>query len=148
MSLYDKFKGLLKPVTKEDPFFGTLQYQKVGFWEGKKFFTPLDHDCEITIEGGPDRPTGAQRSFYRELENRYEALKEEISQDLLEQLRNWREDFSESDVWEMFSLESFSIPDIDGGNHEWELVYDLRGDDHYFCIMMSGWEVRGIRVDG
>jgi hypothetical protein len=148
MGLLDMIKKAFAPITKEDPFFGTIRFQKVGFWEAKKDFAPESRVYEITIDGGEDRPTESQREFYRTLEHRYPTLKEEIAKELLEQLKNWREEFTEEDVWEQFSLESFGLSDLDAGQKEWELVYELKDDGHLFCVILKDWEMQGIRVDG
>ncbi|HSE82916.1 MAG TPA: hypothetical protein VLB01_00040 [Thermodesulfobacteriota bacterium] len=148
MSVLNRIKKALSPLTKEDPFFGNIRYQKVGFWEGKKYFAPEQKEYEITIDGGEDRPTESQRQFFRELELRYPGLKWEFSKDLSEQLRNWDENWDEKDLWSHFELESFGLPDIDAGQMEWELVYEHKESGHYFCIMMNGWSVEGIRIDG
>jgi hypothetical protein len=148
MSLFRKIKQAFAPKTKDDPFFGPLRYQRAGFWEAKKLFAPEGKVYEITIDGSEDRPTETQRLFYTELEQRYTRLKEEIALDLLEQLKNWREEFTDRDVWQQFRLESFSLPDLDAGQNEWELVYELQDDGHLFCVMLSGWQIEGIRIDG
>ena len=79
-------------------------------------------------------------------------LKEEtfsqITPELLSQLRNWRPEFTDQDVWRLFTLESLSIPDLDGGINNWEIVYDLEGDDHTFSVIFEGWDIQGIRIDG
>ncbi|HEX3037170.1 MAG TPA: hypothetical protein VHT73_18955 [Thermodesulfobacteriota bacterium] len=148
MSILDRLKKTFSPITKEDPFFGNIRYQKVGFWEGRKYFAPEKREYEITIDGGEDRPTESQRQFFRELELRYPSLKGEFSKDLLEQLRNWNEDCDEKDLWNQFELESFGLPDIDAGQKEWELVFEHKESGHYFCIMINEWNVEGIRIDG
>ena len=148
MGLFDRFKSMLSPVSKDDPFFGPVRFQKAGFWEADMHFAPEDGRVEIVIAGGKNHPTEAQRRFYRELEQRYPQLKQEAGEYLLEQLRNWREDFEPDDVWTQFRLESFSLPDPDAGAQEWELVYELHDDGHLFCVMMNRWQVEGIRIDG
>lgn len=148
MGFIKKAAKVFKPVCQDDPFFGRLLFQKVGFWEGKKFFTPENREYEFTIEGGEDRPTESQRRFFCDLETRYAKLKPEITKALLEQLHNWNERFSEKEIWRVFVLESFSIPDLDAGQHEWELVYEFKKDGHLFCLMMNGWKIEGLRIDG
>jgi hypothetical protein len=150
MGWIDSIKKLIVPIKKQDPFFGLIRYQKVGFWEGKKNFSPLHREYEITIDGDESRPTESQRQFYREIESRYETLQEAIIHDLLQQLQNWVEEIqiNESEVWEHFTLDGFGIPDLDAGKKDWELVYEFKDDGHYFCIMMNGWDIEGIRIDG
>ena len=148
MTLIKKAAKVFTPIYKDDPFFGRLRFQKVGFWEGKKYFTPEQREYEFTIDGGDDRPTESQWSFFRTLETRYATLKPEIGKALLAQLRNWQKRFASKDVWKEFALESFGIPDLDAGQQEWELVYEFKEDGHLFCVVMNGWKIEGIRIDG
>ncbi|MGH7495562.1 MAG: hypothetical protein ACREOO_24645 [bacterium] len=148
MGLIKKVVKVFTPIYKEDPFFGRLCFQRAGFWEGKKYFAPERREYELTIDGGDDRPTESQSSFYRTLETRYATLKPEIAKALLAQLCNWQKRSATRDVWNEFTLESFGIPDVDAGEQEWELVYELKEDGHLFCVAMNGWKIEGIRIDG
>ncbi len=148
MDLFARLKKIFAPLTKDDPFFGQIRFQKAGFWEAKRHFAPEGREYEMTIAGGETRPTASQRDFYRELEARYPGLKAEIAQELLAQLRNWREELAPPDVWAYFSLESFGLPDLDAGETIWELIYELKDDGHLFCVVLDGWAIRGIRIEG
>src|SRR5262245_14004460 len=148
MGLIKKAAKVFAPIYKEDPLFGRLRFQKTGFWEGKKYFTPERREYEFTLDGGEDHPTESQRRFFGELETRYATLKPEIAKVLLEQLRNWQKRFTTKDVWNEFRLESFGIPDVEAGQQEWELVYEFKQDGHLFCVILNGWKIDGIRIDG
>lgn len=148
MDLLKKVASLFSPTYKDDPFFGRLRFQKVGFWEGRKFFAPENGEYEITIDGGLEHPTESQRAFFREIETKYPELKKELTKEFLELLQNWKDDFSEEEVWDQCSLQGIGIPDIDAGKTEWELVYELTDDGHCFCPVIENWEIRGISIDG
>lgn len=148
MRIIESIRSLFEPPTKDDPFFGSIRYQRVGFWEAKLYFAPEEDTFEITIDGDADGPTLSQKHFYQELEHRYGALKAEIGRELLNMLQNWRPEARSDDVWAQFRLESFGIPDLDAGKDEWELVYENLEDGHFFCVILQSWQVQGIRVDG
>jgi hypothetical protein len=148
MHTLELLRRLYKPPTRVDPFFGTIRYQRVGFWEAKMYFAPEEDTFEIAIDANAAGPTRSQKHFFQELERRYPALKQEIGGELLDQLRNWTEDADPEAVWQRFRLDSFGIPNLDAGNTEWELVYEHLEDGHYFCVIMQEWQIEGIRVDG
>lgn len=148
MRWMDVLKWRLGPWIKNDPVFAFIRYQRVGFWEGKTEFAPLGGEVSIPVDGDESRPTPSQRHYYREIEKRYKSLRNEIAPELLQQLRNWNVEIDRDDVWKTFVLEGIGIPDLDAGGDEWELTYSLQGDNRWFCVMMKGWTIQGIHIDG
>lgn len=147
-ALFGWWRSVRRPLVKDDPVFGRIRYQRAGFWEGDVYFAPEDRRYGITIDGGPDRPTDAQRAFFHELETRYPALKAVFADDLLEQLQNWNPEIRAEDVWAHFTLESFGLPDLAAGERAWEMIYELHDDGHLFGLLLEDWTVTGVRIDG
>lgn len=148
MGLFDSIKKAIGPLHIHDPFFGSLRYQKVGFWEGKKQFAPLGREIEFTLDASEEGASEDHRKFYRDLEARYPELARRFEPLLLNELREWLDEPFTGNVWDEFELESYGIPNPSAQPQEWELIYTSKSAGHYFCMLMQGWETTGIRVDG
>jgi hypothetical protein len=144
MGLLDRFRTL----QIEDPVLGPLRYQRAGFWEGKRRFAPVDRLIEFTVDAGEEGPHATHRRFYQELESRYPALVPRFEEALRREWMNWNGEPLTGSVWDEFFLEGFDVPGGNPESAEWALVFPSRNDGHYFCLLMRGWDVESVRVDG
>jgi len=67
MGMIKRILQSLRPIYMQDPFFGRIRFQKVGFWEASTLFKPLGTRVEVTIDADEKGPVEAEREFYREI---------------------------------------------------------------------------------
>jgi hypothetical protein len=148
MGFLDSLKKALRPLRIDDPFFGSLRYQRAGFWEGKKRLEPLGAEIEVLIDAGDEGPSEAHREFYRQVEARYGEIEPRIEKTLFDELRRWDDGAPAAGIRDEFPLESMDVPRADASPLEWELVYPSKTTGHYFSVSMRDWEPVRVRVDG
>ena len=126
---------LLRPIRKRDSRFGDLRYFRSGeFWEGKVAFQPTGSVVEVLISGTAMAPTDEQRSFFAEVERRYDELLPAIREILLEARRPTTPDDAQ------FELICVDIPATPGSHVEWELSYQTRPKSWNFTVTLVGWK--------
>jgi len=113
MSLFDRWKK----KTISDPVFGSLTYQRVGFWEG---FLPLGgRDVPICVEADEEGPRAHQRQTAEFVQRGFDALMDIA-----------RTSATPATTAEL-KLESASFEPEEGA---WEVVLISDEDSLYRCI--------------
>lgn len=146
-------------VLIEDEVFGSLKQKIFGehdseciFYNYALTFAPTGRkiECEIKCPAGVrlDRPTAAQRAFYKHIERRYDQLTEAITVILKAELKDWNPPFRFQNFEEEFQLVYLLIPAAESGPMYWEWTFELVRDTMYsFSVEMRGDEPQpGISV--
>lgn len=143
MRILDEVLRPFRPLRVDDPVLGTLRFQKVGFWEGKKPFPAAGREVEFTVDADKAGPREGHREFFTKFIQRYPELFAKMEPMLRSELSKWSDDLNPN-----FTIESFGIPDPASSPPEWEVVFTTESAGHYLCVLFEGWQPTGIRVDG
>jgi hypothetical protein len=123
-----------------DEFFGEIEFQRISFpeglsvkfWNGKKYFTPLNKEISFTLNISRKGPKPYHRVLYKEIEVRYFDLLEKIKQ--LTVSEEYKEYFEEnfylySDIINDFDLVEIDIDDKKGEVSSWSFNYVKKTDN-------------------
>ena len=147
MGLFDIFRRA-KQLEALHPVFGRIAYQGDATWElGKATFPPVGHDVEVIIHAGIDGPSDAHLRYWRELIERWPALKTACEHLLRRTLVHWIESPECGDIWSRVDLESLTIyPGVPP--EQWELKFWCEEAGHWPTILMRQWTPTDCFVDG
>ncbi|TGE23725.1 hypothetical protein E5K00_00490 [Hymenobacter aquaticus] len=148
-----------KPLRLEDQVFGRLRYFDTpesggGYWEGETRFTAARYEVGLAIDGPKTGPTAAQRSFYQEIEARYEQMVPAIAQLITATFTKSEPDFVIRDFKQEFQPDFLSLPVIekpDTAEPAWEIAFEtthakirmasvyveMRGFQPYYVYLMA-----------
>jgi hypothetical protein len=132
----------------EDSVFGRIIFHKPGYWEGNTYFAPVEKTVQTLITAEKEGPSERQRSFYRQLEQEYPELEQELGDMLYDTYSNWKEGFPRSRIWEVFALDSIAISNFSEEYVHLQLSYGCANDEHLFTIELDGLHPRGLFLDG
>ena len=132
--------------TITDPMFGDLLLNQRGterFWEGNIVFAPTNQNIGITLWHLEGRVDNAQKNFYRELENRYSEMLNEIGPCLLREFLKKNDLGDDCDIWKVFKFVGFTFPTASGlikGSFEWDMFYSYDEGKPPFLVEMLNWQ--------
>lgn len=148
------------PGTLKDELFGelsgTVDGAQFGLWSGSVDFHGTS--VEITICGNESGPAREAAEIYRQLRDRYPALKPAIEKALYDECREWvAEAFpqgqeqlkligSPSEIWSLAKLRAISIAAHHGTVELWYIM--KWSDCHQFTVEIREWAVTGASVNG
>jgi hypothetical protein len=138
----------------EDAFFGELRYfdskdKTLRYFEGKRYFKPIDGPTEISIDADFSGPFEEQKQFFRQVEESYDELVERIKPFITNEFQDWKEGFVIMDFKKEFTPVHFSIPRLPEDQMKWELAFDTIHDlNHGVTIEFMDFQPTGILIDG
>lgn len=148
MNIFKKIAEAFKPLTLNDPVFGSLRFQKVGIWEGKVQFKPLSVEVEVLVDADSTGPTEEQRRWFKEVELRYPSLLPEIVEGAMPRIQEWNGDLTKDKMLQELILESISINKCESGRHEWDLTFNSESLDHWVIVTLADWITMDTIIDG
>lgn len=148
MNIFKKIAEAFKPLTLNDPVFGTLRFQKVGFLEGKVRFKPLSADVEVLVDGDSTGPTEEQRRWFKEVEDKFPALLPDIVEGAMPQIREWNADLTKDKMLQELKLETISVNKCVPGKHEWDLTFNAESLEHWVNVSLIDWATTKTIIDG
>jgi hypothetical protein len=125
-----------RPLRLVDPVFGSLRFQRVGFWEGRVTFTPTQSEVEVLLDGGPLGPSEAQRHFFTELSSRFHATLPALVKAMRERLASYQG--PRKAQTESFTLVCIGLPADPSESSSCELSFEDASGFHY-TVPISGW---------
>lgn len=150
MGLLDIFKKKPKYV---DELFGELGYttfkdKSKNFYDGTITFDA--QQCGINIDADENGPTIDQKSFFKELCDKYPSLKKDVIVPFLnKELEEWSGNSPISDFDKEFELDGISLPAIHAKAVQWSLTLYYTKIEHYVTIEFTEWQPNsGVAVDG
>lgn len=123
--------GRWKAKIQEDPVFGTLRFQSVGFWEGKLDFG--GDIVEFVVEAGAEGPEDHQRRTAELLSRDYERLTGQAKSAV---------ETVEASVLTVESISFEQEPSV------YEIVFTCRDDSYYYNVRVNGDKAEFLGVDG
>jgi hypothetical protein len=148
MNIFKKIAETFKPLTINDPVFGTLRFQKVGFWEGKVHFKPLSVEVEVLVDADSTGPTEEQRRWFKEVELKYPSLLPEIVEGAMPRIQEWNVDLTKDKMLQELKLESISVNKCESGRHEWDLTFNSESLEHWVSVTLTDWTATKTTIDG
>jgi hypothetical protein len=151
MGLFDFFK---KPDKYIDEYFGPLHFvgsrdASQDYFEGKTFFNPGHNEVTIIVKAGKNGPTSEQHQFYKQFQENYDHYVAKIQPLIIDEFRNWRDDFEISDFLKEFKLVFLVIPNMRDTPLVWEMAFTTIHDlDHHVTINFLDDQPNGILIDG
>ena len=138
----------------EDAFFGELRFfdskdKTLQYFEGKRYFKPIDGPIEVSIDADFSGPSEKQKQFFRQVEESYDELVDRIKPFITNEFRSWKEDFVIRDFKKEFTPVHFSIPRVPKDQMEWELTFDtIHVLNHSVTIEFINFQPTRILVNG
>ena len=148
MNIFKKIADAFKPLTLVDPVFGTLRYQKVGFWEGKVRFQPLSEEIEVLVDGDATGPTGEQGRWFKEIEGRYASFLPQIVDSAMPRIHEWNKELTKDKMLKELKLETISVNKCESGQHEWEVTFYSDSLEHWVNVTFIDWKASQAMIDG
>ena len=148
MNIFKKLLAAFGPPTLSDPVFGTIRFQKVGFWEGKIRFAPLSSEIEVLIDSGATGPTEEQRQWFRTVEEKYLSSLPQIIDVAMPQVHEWNKELTKEKLMAELHLETISINKCEPGTHEWDITFYSGTLEHWVNITLNEWSVINTTIDG
>lgn len=151
MGIFDFFK---KPAKITDDCFGPLHFvgsgnASQGFFKGKIFFEPTQKEISFVIKADKNGPTTEQREFYKQFRENYDQYVTRIQPLIIDEFRNWRDDFEISEFSKEFEFVFLLIPNLQDTPLVWEISFTTIHDlDHNITIEFLDDQPRGILIDG
>ena len=133
LDLFARFR----PLRIIDPVFGSLRFQRVGFWEGHVRFAPTQSEVEVLLDGGPSGPTEAQRHFFAELSSRFHVTLPTLVEVMRERLASHQGPPRQAQT-ESFTLVCIGLPADPSASSSCELSFEDTSGFHY-TVPISGW---------
>lgn len=143
--MLEKLFARFRPLRTVDPVFGSLRFQRVGFWEGRVTFAPTQSPVEVLLDGGPSGPTEAQRRFLAELNTRFVAVLPAI----VEAMRGWLASYQAEQPQfqsESFTLVCISLPEDPFSAPSWELSFEGTESGFHYTVPISGWSPGSVEL--
>lgn len=151
MGLFDFFK---KPERFIDDCFGALHFvgsgnASQGFFKGKIFFEPTQNEISFIIKADKNGPTSEQRQFFKQFCTDYDQYVTKIQPLIIDEFRNWRDDFEITEFSKEFELVFLLIPNLRDSPSVWEISFTTIHDlDHNVTIEFIDDQPSGILIDG
>ena len=152
MGLFDIFK---KPKTIQDDFFGNLAFIEIknnpsqSYFEGNRWFSPIQKEVEYLITADPIGPSLQQRDFYKNVETNYKDLINKARPLIEQEFRNWKEHFEIQDFEKEFKLVNLSIPRLDIKELIWDMSFEtVHDENHLVTVNFKDFEIDAIVIDG
>ena len=148
MNIFRKIANAFMPLTLDDPVFGKMRFQKVGFWEGKVQFKPLSSEVEVLIDADPDGPTEEQRRWFKEIEGRYSSFLPQIIDAAMPRIREWNKELTKDKMLSELKLETISVNKCAQGKHEWDITFHSESLEHWVNVAFTEWAGTQATIDG
>jgi hypothetical protein len=132
----------------EDPVFGKLHFQSVGFWEGRCHFPPVAKEIDITVDADLSGPTELHRRFFNEQCERWPSLLQSSQELFMEPAKSWIDDFSPNRLWDYLDLEGIGVPNPTWEEPSWEATFWCDDAGHWFDVSFEGWTAKYVSVNG
>lgn len=138
----------------QDDFFGTLRFTEHknasnNYFEGKGYFAPTNSDIVYLIQADKTGPTEKQKQFYQDLQADFTKYIQKMKPLIVDEFRNWKEDFVIQDFSKEFELVCITIPKFDNKPIIWEMAFTTIHDlNHQVTIDFIDEEPNGILIDG
>lgn len=148
MNIFKKIAESFKPIMLNDPVFGTLRFQKVGFWEGKVQFKPLSSEIEVLVDGDATGPTEEQRRWFKEIEEKYTSFLPQIIDTAMPQIQEWNKELTKEKMLKDLKLETISVNKCEPGKHEWDITFNSESLEHWVSVEFTDWTGNQTTIDG
>lgn len=145
MGFFNLFR---KPLKIEDDVFGVMTAVDKNSFECHSFFMPESRVIGVCLDVIGATPSVAQKEFYRNIQSKYEQLKEMLIPVLNEELYDWYDGRSIQDFNEEFELESISVPVMEDGPVAWTITYVAKQINHWATIELLDFTATGVVIDG
>jgi hypothetical protein len=127
----------IRPLRIVDAVFGSLRFQRVGFWEGRVTFAPTQSEVEVLLDGNRSGPTEAQRLFFTELSARFRGILPTLVKTMREELASYQGPPRQGQA-ESFSLVCIGLPADVSASSSCELSFEDAAGFHY-TVPVRGW---------
>ncbi|ATL48167.1 hypothetical protein COR50_13895 [Chitinophaga caeni] len=150
MGLFSLFK---RPKFIEDEYFGKLRLvtfkdSSKNYFEGKVKFHPTGVEVMIMLDAVADKPTAAQRSFYKNIEEHIDNYITKFTGNIEHELGEWIPGFKIKDFHGEFQLVYVNIPGLQIEPVEWELTFETyHAGSHHIVVLFAGENVDRVLVD-
>lgn len=149
MRLFDFFKSKPKFI---DDTFGELKYYTFkdstkNYYEGMVMF----QGCRIgiIIDANENGPTTKQKDFYKQLNSKYQDIKEFIILPFLKkELEDNIEKVNLDEFDKQFQFDGISIDKFEKEEVEWSITYNSLSMKHYVSIDFQDMEPLYMTIDG
>ena len=137
------------PPAFDDPVFGRLVFRRFkenpeySCWRGASVFGPVGAKVALHIDADEAGPGETQRALYRQIEARWDELRNAAAGELI----LWHKDVAEealTDVWSVYRLAEVNVPRRESPAMVWRLGFDSTADpNHLYVVDFKGWEPTG-----
>ncbi len=150
MGLFNFFK---KTVKINDDTFGEMVVHKSKDpsnidYDGECLFLPLNLMIGIGLNADEQGPSTQQKEFYKEIQAKYDELREILRPVLNAELINWYNGKTIEDFDSELELESIMLPRFNGEDVEWSISYVVHKIDHWATVTLEGFEPKHLVIDG
>lgn len=156
------FRKLLARVTRtlsgetrtmEHPYFGHMTYfvfedPVKRFWEAQLEVPGSSAEVTVLLAGTPEGPTIAEEQFCRHTLSDVDALFERCRDAFREPYREWTGSEMPAEWRTSFAFEGFDVPANGDPAGEWLINFFVEEAGHTFVAVVTGDQVRDVRVEG
>jgi hypothetical protein len=152
MGILDFLFGKIKTI--DDRFFGKLlfiEYKDTtkNYFEGQKYFKPINQNISLIIDGDLSGPTEKQRQLFECIEDNYTQIVEKVIPLITDLFRNWKSEFIIKSFNNEFIPVHITIHRVIYGEVYWELSFETSHDlNHIFTVTFVNLEPTDILIDG
>jgi len=150
MGMIKRILQSFRPIYMEDPFFGRIEFEKVGFWVASPLFKPLGTRVEVLIGADENGPVEADREFYREIERRYETLFEVILDAIIKEAKEealWKPEFSRESLRKDLRLDTININPQDQGDGRWDITCWVSSIRRMATLLFRNWTIEDVLLE-
>ena len=150
MGMIKRILQSLRPIYMQDPFFGRIRFDKVGFWIASASFKPVGTPVEVLIAADEKGPVEAEREFYREIERRYETLLEIILNAIIEEAKEealWKPEFSRESLRKDLRLDTINIDPQDQGDARWDITFWINSIGRMATLLFRNWTIEDVLLE-
>ena len=150
MGILKKLFQQLRPIYMDDPFFGRMEFEKVGFWATHTLFKPLGREVEVIVLAGETGPIEAQRELYRELERRYEALSEMIIGAIITEAKEeglWKPESSRESLRKDLRVDTLVVRPQNDSNVRWEITCWVSSIGRMALLFFRNWQIERVLLE-
>ena len=128
----------------DDEMFGKLHLNRMSsehYWQGKVKFVPTDSEIDIYISDLEDKVSREHKDFYKNLEERYSEIKEDIAY-IFYNPPSWmgympHKDF---DKFKLLGLSFPTVKQLKESSFQWDMYFSYDLIKPNFYVGMENWK--------
>jgi hypothetical protein len=128
----------------EHPYFGRIENDKYGNWNGKKRIGYIEKDLDFTIKA--EAINDFHVEFFKRIEDNFEKIYDDLKENLFRDLDDFPDGTTTKELFESLNFGFINIYDPE--EKMWQISAYTELDDHIFSIWMIDLENHGFSMDG